>query len=138
MGICREQPRPSWSLLENEQGPVSVSLYHLGQEVFPNVPLEPSQLRWLQEMHRGKSCPPFCAPVRSAGHTHTAQPLQQMQVDIGLDIYSCTQCTSQGRSKNCAKYSQVGTGQGLGHHLLPEQASGWVTSIQSLAVWVKK
>lgn len=85
MGICREQPRPSWSFLENEQGPVSVSLYEPGEEVFPNVPLEPFQLPWVHEMHRGKELSlPAVPQGRSVSHTHTSQPLQQMQVDIGL------------------------------------------------------
>lgn len=64
----RKQPRPSWSLLENEQGPVSVSLYDPGEEVFPNAPLEPFQLPWLQEMQGQGAAPPFCTP----GQKHQA------------------------------------------------------------------
>lgn len=52
MGIFRE-----WSLLENEQGLVSMLLCDPGEEMFPNAPLEPFQLPWLQEMHGGKELP---------------------------------------------------------------------------------
>lgn len=50
-------------------------------------------------MHRGKELPlPSVPQGRRVGHTHTSQPLQQMQVDIGLYVPSCTPCTSQGRN----------------------------------------
>lgn len=44
------------------------------------------------------AAPSLLHQVSSVSRTHSSQPLQQRQVDNSLQIHSCTQCTSQGKS----------------------------------------
>lgn len=85
------------------------------------------------------AAPPFCAPGEK-GWSHSHFPASAADAGGYWFVRPLMHPMHiSGEKYDCAKYSQVGTDRGLGHNLLPEQASGqangqatgWVRSIHS-------